>query len=109
MLSLVIFYFYAECHYAEFHNFLIVMLNVILLSIVMLNVILLSVVMLNVILPSVVMLNVLTPYFTVAVNYNRKMFMISDNRVNNWASDATKGKIPDLLDVNNFFVYRLVL
>ncbi len=75
----------------------------------MLNVILLSVVMLDVILPSVVMLNVLTPYFTVAVNYNRKMFMKSDNRVNNWASDATKGKIPDLLDVNKFFVYRPVL
>ncbi len=49
------------------------------------------------------MLNVVTPYFAVAVNYNRKMFMISDNRVNNWASDATKGKIPDLLDVIDYF------
>ncbi len=75
----------------------------------MLNAIILSVIVLNVIMLSVIMLNVVTPYFTVAVNYNRKMFMISDNRVNNWASDATKGKIPDLLDVNKFFVYRPVL
>ncbi len=79
------------------------------LNIILLRVVVLSVVMLNVVELSVIMLNVAAPYFAPAVNYNHKKFMKSDNRVNNWASDATKGKIPDLLDVINFFPYKPLL
>ncbi len=47
-----------KCHYAECHNLIIVMLNVIKLSVIMLNVIKLSVVMLNVIMLNVIKLSV---------------------------------------------------
>jgi hypothetical protein len=49
------------CHYVEFRNLYIVMLNVVMLSVVMLSVVMLSVVMLSVIMLSVVMLNVVVP------------------------------------------------
>jgi hypothetical protein len=42
---------YAECLYAEYHDFLMVMLNVIMLSVVMLNVVGISAVMPNVVPP----------------------------------------------------------
>jgi hypothetical protein len=54
---------YAECLYADCHDYLNVMLsvvrlNVVMLSVVMLNVIMLSVIMLNVVMLIVVRLNV---------------------------------------------------
>jgi hypothetical protein len=50
-----------ECHYAEFCNLFIVMLNAIMLNVIMLNVIMPNVIILNVIMLNVIMLNVIMP------------------------------------------------
>jgi hypothetical protein len=53
---------YTECH-AEFHDYLNVMLRLVLLNVVMLSVVMLSVVMLSVVMLNVVMLGVVAHLF----------------------------------------------